>query len=88
MALTIYRSSDAGAPSLTGAAGSLIALLDACLRTGYGTKAGAGWTKPFTGTNIAAFRQGAGGNGRYLRVWNARTSADMYGNFSANVRCL
>lgn len=86
MALTIYRSSDAGAPSLTGAAGSLIALLDACLRTGYGTKAGAGWTKPFTGTNIAAFRQGAGGNGRYLRVWNARTSADGSGHFSANVR--
>ena len=76
MALTIYRSTDSGAPSLTYAAGSFIAMLDACLRTGYGSKAGAGWTKPFTGANIAVFRQGAGGNGRYIRVWNARTGDD------------
>ena len=76
MALTIYRSTDSGAPSLTYAAGSFIAMLDACLRTGYGSKAGAGWTKPFTGSNIAVFRQGAGGNGRYIRVWNARTGDD------------
>ena len=76
MALTIYRSTDPGAPSLTYAAGSFIAMLDACLRTGYGSKAGAGWTKPFTGSNIAVFRQGAGGNGRYIRVWNARTGDD------------
>lgn len=76
MALTIYRSTDSGAPSLTYAAGSFIAMLDACLRTGYGSKAGAGWTKPFTGSNIAVFCQGAGGNGRYIRVWNARTGDD------------
>lgn len=76
MALTIYRSTDSGAPSLTYAAGSFIAMLDACLRTGYGSKAGAGWTKPFTGANIAVFRQGTGGNGRYIRVWNARTGDD------------
>lgn len=76
MALTIYRSTDSGAPSLTYAAGSFIAMLDACLCTGYGSKAGAGWTKPFTGANIAVFRQGAGGNGRYIRVWNARTGDD------------
>ena len=76
MALTIYRSTDSGAPSLTYAAGSFIAMLDACLRTGYGSKAGAGWTKPFTGSNIVVFRQGAGGNGRYIRVWNARTGDD------------
>ena len=76
MALTIYRSTDSGAPSLTYAAGSFIAMLDACLRTGYGSKAGAGWTKPYTGANIAVFRQGAGGNGRYIRVWNARTGDD------------
>lgn len=76
MALTIYRSTDSGAPSLTYAAGSFIAMLDACLRTGYGSKAGAGWTKPYTGANIAVFRQGAGGNDRYIRVWNARTGDD------------
>lgn len=76
MSLTIYRSTDSGAPSLTYAAGSFIAMLDACLRTGYGSKAGAGWTKPYTGANIAVFRQGAGGNNRYIRVWNARTGDD------------
>ena len=87
MALTIYRSTDSGAPSLTYAAGSFIAMLDACLRTGYGSKAGAGWTKPYTGANIAVFRQGAGGNGRYIRVWNARTGDDpaTY-HMTANVR--
>lgn len=33
-----FESSDAGAPSLNNAAGSLIAMLDACLITGYNTK--------------------------------------------------
>jgi len=55
-----YSSSDASAPSLSGTVGSLVALLDACLVTGYGSKVAAGWTKPFTGTNSAAFRQGSG----------------------------
>lgn len=76
MALTIYRSSDPGAPALPYSTGGLVALLDACLRTGYGSKPGAGWTKPFTGTGIACFKQGAGGNGRFVRVWNARTGDD------------
>jgi len=30
--------------------------------------AGCGWTKPVTGTNLAAFKQGAGSSGLYLRV--------------------
>lgn len=60
MTVNVYSSFDAGAPSLTGEVGSLIAVLDACLVTGYGAKAAAGWTKPFVGTNIAVFRQGAG----------------------------
>jgi len=34
----LHRSTDTGAPSLTGAAGSLIALLDACLVNGYNSK--------------------------------------------------
>lgn len=33
---TIYRSTDSGAPVLTGTAGSLTALLEQCLVTGYG----------------------------------------------------
>lgn len=67
MAVTVYRSTDASAPVLTGLAGTLINLLDKCLVTGYGSKAAAGWTKPYTGTNTAVFRQG-GGNSFYLDV--------------------
>ena len=42
MPWTVYRSDDAGAPNLTGAAGSLIAILDAVLVNGYGAKPAAG----------------------------------------------
>ena len=34
----------------------------------------ADWTKPFTGTNVAAFKQGAGSNGMYLRVSDTTTA--------------
>jgi len=142
----VYKSTDAGAPVLTGAVSSLINVLDACLVTGYNTKtititrsgdvataactahgflAGqyvtisgatpsdyngefrvasvtandftfevlgspttpatgtiscvqspAGWTKPYTGTNKAAFRNNvsAGGTGMYLRVNDSASS--------------
>jgi hypothetical protein len=60
MAFTIYRSTDASAPVLTGQVGSLLALLDAVLVNGYGAKAAAGWGKPFSGTNIAVYRPGVG----------------------------
>lgn len=77
MAMTVYRSTDSGAPSIPYATGGLITLLDACLRTGYGSKAGAGWTKPFTsGSTIACFKQGTGGNNRFVRVWDARAGDD------------
>lgn len=136
----VYKSTDAGAPVLSGAASKMIDLLDAVLVNGYNSKtititrtgdtatatctahgfvagrrvlisgatpsdyngeftvltaatdtftfevlgspttpptgtitcivAPAGWTKPFTGTNKAAFRNSvaAGGTGMYLRV--------------------
>lgn len=68
MTVRVYRNTDAGAPVLNAsAAGAFINLLDKCLVTGYGAKAGAGWTKPYTGTNLAAFRMGAGSM-CYLRV--------------------
>lgn len=60
MAVTVYRSTDSGAPVLSGTVGALVALLDACLVTGYGSKTAAGWSKPFTGTNAAVFRPGSG----------------------------
>lgn len=68
MAVTIYKSTDASAPVLTGQVGSLITLLDAVLVNGYGAKVAAGWTKPFTGTNLAAYRMAVTGSGHYLRV--------------------
>lgn len=72
MAVTLYKSTDASAPSLTGQVGSLVALLDAILVNGYGTQAAAGWTKAFTGTNLASYRMGTTGNtGFYLDVNDA-----------------
>lgn len=59
----IYTSSDGSAPALTGTAGSLIALLKACLVDGYGSKAAPSpaWTQPIaTSGNIGSFRPGAG----------------------------
>lgn len=71
MTVRVYRSTDVGAPSL-GGAGSLINVLDACLVTGYGSQAPAGWTKEYSGTNLAAYKQGALAtyNQYYLRVDN------------------
>lgn len=68
MAVTVYKSTDSLAPILTGLAGTLIDVLDACLVNGYGATAAAGWTKPFTGTNKAVYRQGTGSSQLYLRL--------------------
>lgn len=65
---TIYRSTDTSAPALTGTAGSLIALLDACLVNGYGSQSAAGWTHAFTTTSNVAVYQPGTGTGRLLRV--------------------
>jgi hypothetical protein len=67
MTVRVYESTDASAPSLSGTAGSLIGVLDACLVTGYGSKLSSGWEKAYTGTNLAAYRAPAG-NRHYLRV--------------------
>lgn len=45
---------------IDGLVGSLVNLLDKCLVAGYGATVAAGWTKPFTGTNAAVFKAGAG----------------------------
>lgn len=69
MPVQIYKSTDASAPVLSGTVGSLVALLDACLVNGYGAKAAAGWTKPFSGTNKAVYRMTTtGATGFYLNV--------------------
>ena len=74
MAVTLYRSIDASAPVNSGAAGDVVNILDKCLVAGYGAKTAAGWSKPYTGTNKAAFRQGAG-NLMYTRVHDDNLSA-------------
>ena len=80
MAVTVYRWDDPDAPVLSNPnAGSLIGVLDACLVDGYTGKTGAGWTKAFSGTNLAAYRQGAGSM-CYLRV------DDGTGSFKVKMR--
>jgi len=75
MTVRVYRSTDAGAPVLTGQHGALIALLDACLVQGYGALPAAGWSKPFSGTHVAVYRNAAPtGTGHCLRVNNAVAS--------------
>lgn len=73
MTVRLYRSDDASAPVLNGTAGSLIAVLDACLVNGYGAKAAAGWGKAFSGTNKAAYRAAAG-NRHYCRIDDTGTT--------------
>lgn len=68
MTVRLYKSTDASAPVLTGQVGKLVALLDAVLVNGYGSQTAAGWTKAFSGTNAASYRQGAGSNSFYLDV--------------------
>jgi hypothetical protein len=65
---TIYRSTDASAPTVSGTAGSVTGLLDACLCDGYGSQSAAGWTKAFTATNRRAYRNGSGSTQLYWRV--------------------
>lgn len=83
MTVRIYHNTDAGAPQLTGAAGSYIAILDAVLVNGYGSKPGLGWTKEFTGTNIAVYRNNTSipeSTGMYLRIDDSNVN-------HATVRC-
>lgn len=77
---TVYRSTDPGAPAMTGQAGSLRDVLRAVLVTGFGSgstaKAGAGWTEPHSGTNVSAFRNSpVTGTGGLLRVDDSATFA-------------
>lgn len=67
----VYKSTDPNAPVACATPKSLINILDACLVNGYGDLPGAGWTKPFAsedGTG-AVYKQGAGGNGMYLKIF-------------------
>lgn len=78
MTVRVYKSTDAGAPVLTGLVGSLILVLDACLVTGYGGNTPAGWTKPYSGADKAVFKP-QGANGYYRVDDSAARSAATYG---------
>ena len=78
MSVRVYTSDMPGAPALTGLAGSLIGVLDACLITGFGAQMGSGWDKEFAGVNKAIYRAVLGNRLR-LRV-------DDTGSTSAQVR--
>lgn len=83
MTVRLYRSTDSSAPVLSGAVGTLIGVLDACLVNGYGSKTAAGWAKAFSGTNKAAYRPPAipasptEGNRFYLRVDDTTTATAL-----------
>lgn len=69
MTINIYRSTDAGAPvALPATVNAIQSVLYACLVTGYGTKPGAGWTRPFNATNVSVFKQPAGTSNCFLRI--------------------
>lgn len=75
---TIYRSSDPGAPALSGQPGALVALLDAVLVNGYGSgldaKPPLGWSIEFSDANIRCYRNSPLlGSGRFLRVDDTAT---------------
>ena len=58
--VTVYRSTDAGAPELKAEAGSLKTLLKTCLVSGYGGKQGLGWQMHNESGNRAVFHFGGG----------------------------
>lgn len=73
-AVTLFKSTDEGAPKLTASAGSLKTLLKACLMSGYGDKQPLGWEMPFEQGNVAVFRsRSPESNRHFLRVDNNAT---------------
>lgn len=78
---TIYKSTDVSAPVLTGQAGSLITLLDACLINGYGSQLppSPAWTKPVaTSSNITSYKQGAGAGLSFVLNDNGPNATSTY----------
>ena len=76
MTVRYYLSTDPGAPTLNGTAGSEITVLKACLVTGYGTQIAAGWAEEFSAANKSVFRA-AVGNRHFFRV------EDSFGQYAS-----
>lgn len=73
---TIYRSTDVGAPVLSGTPGALAAILDAVLVDGYGSKAPLGWSRVFSDGHKRVFRNNStgGATGYYIRFNDSATT--------------
>lgn len=78
----VYRWDDVGAPVLNKTAGCMMNIFKSCLVTGYGTKAGAGWTMPFgDAAGVKVLRPEVGAETDfYLRL-----SADTGSKMSAQI---
>jgi|TARA_R110002050_G_scaffold213772_1_gene350040 hypothetical protein len=65
--VTVYRSTDVGAPQINGSVGSLLNVIQKCLVDGYGSKVGLGWVRAFnnesTGKCIYRNKISDGGSG-------------------------
>jgi len=81
MTIQLYSSTDTGAPVLNGTASALIGVLDACLVNGYGSRTSLGWTKAFSGADLAAYLMSAG-SGVYLRVDDSATTTTKLRGFT------
>ncbi|MGI2108473.1 hypothetical protein ACRN9C_03585 [Shewanella frigidimarina] len=82
--VTVYRHTDVGAPIVRPTRPSdWLAVLKACLVTGYGTKQPLGWTLEFEGTYKAAFKNKVsdGGSGCMLRFSDVTGSNPSGGDF-------
>ena len=67
--VTVYRSTDTSAPSLTGQVGSLTSLLNSCLVVGYGSQPAAGWSSAYSSSYHQVYRNSTtDGTGFYLNV--------------------
>ena len=73
--VTVYRSTDEGAPQLSAAAGSLKTVLKACLTNGYGTKQPLGWEMQYEDGHAACWRS------QHNRATGAVLSLDDKGGY-------
>lgn len=74
-----YRWDDVGAPQLNDAAGSIIAIIKACLITGYGSKEGAGWSVQFENSvnNVEVLRPEVGPHTDFFLRLSGDTGREM-----------
>lgn len=73
----MYKWDDVDAPVLKKSTNALIAIFEACLVTGYGTKQGAGWTMPYEASGIKVFRPQVGAEIDFYLRCSANTTTQM-----------